>query len=142
MTNEENKETYTKKLRELYNKTIESDFKYEGKLSNIDYFSAICKATANDQMIKFQGSNLSMFNYRFDNIDAILMIFSIPISDENSDNNNNKKKHITERIMNIITELEKFFITLDYVDCKQVKEEKFSYLTVVKNIDKQQKEEE
>lgn len=133
------KEKQYKRLNELYNKTLDSDFKYDGKLNNIDYFSAICKATSNDQMIKFKGSNLFLFNYRYNNKDSILMIFAIPLS---SDNNDNKPKHITERIMGIIQILEEFFITLDYTECKQVKEEKFSYLTVVKHIEKQKNEEE
>lgn len=138
-----NKEFYDKKIKELFDKTIESDFRYNGKLDNIDYFSCICKATANDQMIRFQGSNLSMFNYRFNNKESVLMVFSIPLSNEHEEyNKQNKKKHVTERIMNIIKTIERFFITLDYIDCKQLKEDKFAYLTVVKIIDKQKEEEE
>lgn len=128
------KDIYIQKLDDLYNKTLDSEIKYDNKLNNIDYFSAICKATSNDLMIKFQGSNLSMFNYRYNNLDAVLMIFSVPL---NSDNSDEKSKHKTERIMDIIGVLEKYFVTLDFVDCKQVKEEKFIYLTVVKTIDKQ-----
>lgn len=130
------------KLNELFNKTLDSDLKFEGKLNNMDYFSLICKATSNNQMIKFKDSNLCMFNYRYNNQDCILMIFSIPISDNSDNNKPNKNKHITERIMDIVKLLEEFFITLDYTHNKQVKEEKFSYLTVIKKIDKQQKEEE
>lgn len=126
------------KLNELYNKTLESDLRFDGKLNNIDYFSLICKATSNDHMIKFKDSNLSMFNYRFNNYDSILMLFSIPLTD----NSGNKKKHITEKIMNIIKILEQFFIILDHTECRQIKEEKFAYLTIIKKIDKPKKEEE
>lgn len=138
-----NKNKMFEKLDELYNKTLESDLKFDGKLNNIDFFSLLCKATSNNQMIKFRNSNLCMFNYKYEKQDSILMIFSIPLSDNSDDNKKqNKSKHITERIMDIIKILEEYFITLDYTDCKQIKEERFSYLTVIKKINKKQIEEE
>ncbi len=127
------KTIYKDKIKELYNKTIESDLRFEGKLNNIDYFSILCKATSCDNMIKFQNSNLCMFNYRYNNRDSILIIFAIPIS-EDSDDKQTKGKHISERIMNIIKLIEDFFVTTDYMECKQVKEDKFAYLTIVKYI--------
>jgi hypothetical protein len=133
------KEKNLKNLNDLFDKTIDSNIRFNGNLNNIDYFSAICKATTNDLMIKFQGTNLSMFNYTFNNEDSILMIFSLP-SNDNSEKKQNKKKHITERIMGIIKILEENFITLDYTDCKNIKDEKFVHLTVIKKIDKNKKQ--
>lgn len=120
------------KLIELFNRTIESDFKFEDKLKNIDYFSTICRASANNQMTKIFNSNVCMFNYRYNNTDSVLILFAIPLNPDESDGKSTK--HISERVMDIIRLLEDTFITLNYVNSDQVKEDKFTYLIAVKEV--------
>jgi hypothetical protein len=68
-----------------------------------------------------------MFNYQYNNKDSVLMIFSIPLL-------NNENKHISEKIMDVLKLIEDCFITIDHMDLKNSKEDKFYYLTVVKNL--------
>ena len=60
------------------------------------------------------------------------MMIAIPIVIENS--KEVKSKHIVERVMKIVELLENVFITLDYMNSKEVKEEKFVYLISVKKL--------
>lgn len=126
------------RLREIFESTIESGLKYDGNIDEIDYYSLFCKSTANNQLYKIFACNLSMFKYRYENSDSILMIFSIPISlntEGKIDNGNQQEnKHISERIMEILRIVEEVFIVLDYMDLKNVKEDKFMYMVIVKKL--------
>ena len=67
------------RLNELFERTIESDdLKYDGKLTDIDYFGLFCKATSKDKLFKMLGCNLCIFNYIHDEDDSVLFIYSIP----------------------------------------------------------------
>lgn len=117
------------KLKEIFENTIESDLRFEGDLSNIDYYSLFCKAAANNKLFKLLGNNLCMFNCTYKDSDAILLIYFIPINSEESG-----AKTIAERVIEIIDVAETCFVTLDHINSEEVKEEKFIYVTIVKKL--------
>lgn len=119
------------RLRDISELTIDSDLKFEGKLENIDYYNIVCKAAAKDHLFKFKGNNLCMFNYKYEQNDSILMVFSIPINTSQEVGT----KNIAERVIEVLTELEKTFVTLDYVKSEEVKEDKFVYVIAIKEIE-------
>ena len=118
------------KLRDMFDTTIEKGIKYDGNLNEMNYYNLICKAAANDSLHNIMTNNVCMFNYDYEDKESILMIFSIPIITDKTNG------HLTERIMDIIKETEETFISLDHVNSKEVKEDKFVYLMMVKKIEK------
>lgn len=125
---------YVEKLKEIFNISIDNDLKYDGNLNDINYYSLLCKATALNKLFKMFNCNLCLFNTKYKNKDSIMMIFSIPLS-LNSEINESTK-HISERVMEIIKVVEDAFINVDYMKCKEVKEDKFIYLTIIKKIER------
>jgi len=121
-----------KKLRYIYDTTLDRGPKFDGSLNEINYYNLVCKAASQDLLFNISSNNVCMFNYVYENNDSILMLFSVPITSSNE-----KDKHISERIMDIIKQTEECFITLDYVNSKEVKDDKFIYITMVKNINKE-----
>lgn len=126
------------RLRQIFDATCENGLKYDGNIEDIDFYSLFCKSTANNQLYKLFSCNLSMFQYKYENNDAILIIFSIPIS-LNTDGkidgaNQQENKHISERIMDIVKIVEEVFIVVDYMDLKNIKEDKFMYMVIVKKL--------
>lgn len=121
-------EKVQKKLQQLFDSTLEKDLKFEGDLSDMNYYNLICKASANDSLHNIMSNNLCMFKCKYKDHDSVMMIFSVPVNPENN------TRHISERVMDVIREVEECFITLDYVNSKEVKEDKFVYITVVKKV--------
>jgi len=117
------------RLREIFENTIESGLKYDGKLENIEYYNLFCRAASNEKLYKIAGNNLCMFNYSHQEADSILMLFFIPINTTDSG-----VKNVAERVMEIIEITENCFTTLDYLNSEEVKEDKFIYITIVKKI--------
>jgi hypothetical protein len=75
-----------------------------------------------------------MFKYKYEGKNAVLFVFSMPIN-LNSDNGENK--HISERVIDVVRILEECFVTIDYLNSIENREEKFVYITAVKkNIKK------
>lgn len=118
------------KLKEIFESTIESGIKYEGTLESLDYYELFCKAAAQDQLFKLMGNNVCMFNYKKENQDAVMMIFSIPINSPEESGS----KNVADRVMEVVRETEKCFITLDEIQSKEVKEDKFVYITAIKKL--------
>lgn len=117
------------RLREVFEQTADSDQIYTGTFDNIDYYSLFCKAAANNKLYKLMGNNLCMFKFDHKSKDAIMMIFSIPI---NNDEDTTGAKNVAERVMEVVEATEKCFITLDNMKSEEVKEDKFVYVTLVK----------
>lgn len=117
------------RLKEIFEDTVDTGIKYEGSIENPEYYSLFCKAAAKDQLHKLMGNNLCMFNCTYENDDAIMIIFSIPINSQDSG-----AKNIAERVMEVIGGIEDCFVTLDHVKSEEVKEDKFIYVTGIKKI--------
>ncbi len=125
------------RLKQIFESTVESGLKYDGNIDEIDFYSLFCKSTANNQLYKLFSCNLSMFKYTYENDDSVLIIFSIPISlnlDRIENGNQQENKHISERIMEILRIVEECFIVVDYMDLKNIKEDKFVYMVIVKKL--------
>jgi len=117
------------KLREIYDNTIENGYAYEGDTLRLDYYSLFCKAASENNFFKLMGANVCMFNCKHQKEDALMGIFSIPI---NSDETGTKT--IAERVMEIVREVEEFFITIDFLKSVEVREDKFVYVTAIKKL--------
>lgn len=116
------------KIIELYNNTVKSGNVYNGDLDNINFFSLICNAKE-DQLFKIGQCNGCMFKYKYDGKPSVLFVFSMPI---NLNSDNGETKHISERIIDVVRMLEECFITIDYINSIENREEKFVYITAVK----------
>lgn len=117
------------RLKEIFESTIESDLKYDGSIENIDYYNLFCKAAAQDKLYRILGNNLCMYNCSYNNKDAVMLIFFIPINMEDSG-----VKNVAERIIDVVEKIEICFITLDYLKSQEVKEDKFIYIVAIKTI--------
>ena len=120
---------YKDRLKEIFESIIESGTRYDGSIDNINYYNLFCKAASQDQLYKFMGNNLCMFNCNYNDKDAVIMVFFIPISTEDFG-----VKNIAERIIKIVGVIEESFITIDYLKSQEIKEDKFIYVVGIKNI--------
>src|SRR4030043_43334 len=98
------------RLKEIFELTVESGIPYEGSLDQIDFYNLFCKAAAKEKLYKLLGNNLCMFNYNYNNRDAVMLVFYIPINSEDTG-----AKNVAERVMDIVENIEECFITLDYL---------------------------
>jgi len=119
------------RLKEIFELTIESDLNFDGNIKNIDYYGVLCKAASHDKLFKFANNNLCMLNCKLDDSDAVIMIFSVAINSPEEIG----AKNIAERVMEVVSETEKCFTTLDFVKSEEVKEDKFIYIVGVKKIE-------
>lgn len=127
---------FEEKLKEVFEFTVEDDIRYDGPLEIIDYYALFCKSAARDQLHRVKNNNLCMYNFYYENSDAVLMIFAIPINTEEESGG----KYVAERIMDVIKRAEDCFVVLDYVNANEVEEDKFVYVTIVKKIEKEDDE--
>jgi len=116
------------RLRMYYDEAIKEENIMRENLEDINYYNLLCKSISLNKFYKFFNANLSMFRYLYEGNDSVLMVFSIPIQ---SNKDEKDKKHITERIMELVEILEKAFVTIDYMTLQEVKEDKFYYLNVI-----------
>jgi hypothetical protein len=117
------------RLKEIFESTVESDIKYDGSVDKIDYYNLFCKAASQENLYRIMGNNVCMFNCKYNDHDAVLIIFFIPINVEDTG-----AKNVAERVMEIVEEIETCFVTLDFLKSQEVKEDKFIYITAVKRI--------
>lgn len=115
------------RLKQIFESTIDSGLKYNGNVEDLDFYSLLCQSTANNKIYKILNCSLIMFNYEYKKEESVLMIFSIPITI-------NENKHVSERIMDLLKLIENCFITVDFMDLKNSKEDNFYYLSVVKSL--------
>ena len=117
------------RLREIFESTIDSDLQYDDKIENMDYYSLFCKAASSDKLYKLYGNDVCAFNYDNNGNDSVMFLFFLPINSEDTGT-----KNIAERVMDVIKKVEQCFITLDYASSIEVKEDKFIYIVIVKNV--------
>jgi hypothetical protein len=117
------------RFKEIFENTVEAGLKYEGSHLSPEYYNLFCKAAANQQLFKALGNNVCMFNYTFEGVDSVMMLFSIPVN-----SNETGAKNIAERVMEVIAGVEECFITTDFVKSEEIKEDKFVYVTVIKKV--------
>lgn len=123
------------KLREIFEQTVELDVRYDGPLKDMDYFGLMCKAASKESMHKLMGSNVCMFNCKLEEQDAVLILFCIPLNSSGEG-----VKHIAERVMETFRNVEECFTTIDFSHSKEVKEDKYMYISVIKKVEKEEEE--
>jgi len=117
------------RIKEAFEDTVETNnLRYDGTMLDIDYFGLFCKATSKDRLFKFLGANVCMFNCLHEDDESVLVIFSIPINSDSS------TKNIADRVMEITETMERCFTTLDFIQAKEKKNDKFVYVTVIKKL--------
>jgi len=125
------------RLKEVFDLTVEEGIKYSGPFPNLDYYGLFCKATANDRLYRIMSCNTCMFLCEYEGFPTVMMIFAIPINTEEESGG----KYVAERVMDVVKRTEDCFITLDHVDSREIKEEKFVYVTVLKKIEEKEEQE-
>ena len=55
-----NKMEPTERIKEIFETTCDSDFKYSGNIAEIDCYSLLCKATAMNKLYRLLGCNVLM----------------------------------------------------------------------------------
>jgi hypothetical protein len=123
-------EKQLERLKEIIDNTIEMGLKIDSNLENLEYYNMFCKAAAKNHLFKLFGNNLCMFTTMYENKEALLVLFSIPINSDESG-----AKGVAERVMEVIFALETCLVTLDYVKSEEVKEDKFVYVSIIKIIE-------
>ena len=125
------------RLREIFDGVVSNEENvFDGNFEEIDFYSMMCKASTMDNLYKMLTANVCMFNYKYNGKDSVLIVFSIPVS-VTADVST---KHISERVMDIVDCIEKCLTTTDYLDMKEIKEDKFVYITAIKVLDNLEKE--
>jgi hypothetical protein len=124
------------KIVQLFENTVKNGEVYDGDLENVNYFTLMCKAK-DEYMFKIGQCNGCMFKYKYDGKNSVLFIFSMPVN-LNTDNGQDNK-HISERVIDIVRMLEDCFVTIDYLNSIESKEDKFVYITAVKKIVKSER---
>lgn len=124
--------TQRDRLKEIFESTVESGIKYDGSHERIEYYNLFCKAAAQEKLYKLMGNNLCMFNCIFENKDAVMMIFYIPIN-----SNDSGAKNVAERVIEIVEVCEDCFVTLDFLQSEEIKEDKFIYVTAIKKVNQE-----
>lgn len=121
------------KLKKIFNETIKDGPDYKGTLKNIKFF-AMQFLHKKGTIYDYNNFNISMYRYKYLNHDAILMLFSIPLKPD-IENKNVDRRHLNDRIMDVMRYCENTFITLEYRHLEKVEEEKMMYFTCIKIID-------
>jgi len=114
-------------LKMYFKRMIKNGYEYEGNLKKIDYLPTMLLAIDKDQVLKYNNNNVYLFRYKYDNTDSILMIFAIPVESDID-------QSLSERIFDVLKDIECTFVTLDYRNLKE--EKSFTFLTVIKKIEK------
>lgn len=117
------------RLKEIFETTLESGIKYDGSVKKIDYYGLFCQAASKDKLYKLMGNNLCMFNCEYKKKDSVMMVFFIPINSQDTG-----AKNVAERVIEIVENVEKCFVTLDYFKSEEVREDKFVYVTAIKGV--------
>lgn len=119
------------RLMEIFQKTC-NDYKglrYDKDLDNINHYNAIMAAGMERHIYKMMGCNMCMLNCTYTEKEAVLMIFSVPISEETG------SKAIADRVMEIVENIEDCFVTVDYLCSTENKDDNFVYVTAIKSYD-------
>lgn len=115
-------------LKQYYKEALLNGEYLNYKLNMIDYYNVLFKAIKLNKLYNILDSELCLFKYKKDDEDSVFMIFSIPTQSNSCEK---VQKHLSEKVMNIIKILEDTFITIKYMNLKEIKEDKRTYLNVI-----------
>lgn len=95
--------------------------------NQIDFFKLFMKAGEVNQLHRIFGCNTAMFKYCDD---MLLVVFSIPTKDSKDE----VKQNVSERIMDIVRDIELTLVNTESLEVFEVKEDKCSYVVILKKI--------
>ena len=118
------------RIIDIFKKTLDEqkEIAFSGDVKKINHFNMLTKAGGKDALYKIMKCNMCMLKCLFEQIPAVLIIFSIPINEKTG------SKLIADRVMEIVEIMEECFITIDYMNSKEQRDEKFIYVTMIKKI--------
>lgn len=119
------------KLLEIFENTVskKDNLVYDGKVEEINHFNLLMKAGGEDALYKILGYNMCMLNCKYEGKKAVVVLFSIPVNPKTGN------KLIADSVMEIIENVEDCFTTVDYLNSKEIRDEKFVYVTIVKKLE-------
>jgi len=119
------------KMLDMYETTIRDhqDLIYDGEIDKLNHHNALMKAGGKKHLHKLMGCNVGMLNCIIEGLNAVVIVFSIPINAETG------SKHVADRVMEIIENIEDCFTTVDYLNSIENKDDKFVYVTAVKKYE-------
>jgi hypothetical protein len=117
------------KLKKIFTNTVESKSEFKGSLEDINYISVLSRAGVEGRLTSLLGNNVCGFLCSYQDSSAVLIVFAIPISAKDDG-----AKHVAERVMQIVDLCEECFVTLDYLSSKEIEEDRFVYVVVVKKF--------
>lgn len=122
------------KLKKIFNKTLINGELHEGKLRDLQCSDLMIDSANRNKNYRYGVNNLCMFKYKYHDIDSILMIFAIPIKSKEDD------RRFNIRFFELLIDIEKSFVALDYRQLLEFKEDEYMYFVCVKMIDEEEEE--
>jgi len=113
----------SEKYKKILSKTLLSGVTYDGDIEKIDYFQLLC--AAGDNIHNIDINQVCMFKCQYKNKECILGLVAIPIYRQK------QPKYMSDRIIDVIKDIEESFDKIEYMHNQEVEIEKFSYLTFV-----------
>jgi len=123
------KQHIKKRIRDLYEKTLESEYEISNNLEfeNLDYYNLYSLAVKSNCAITLNEKDNLFFLLHKNNLSyGVLVIYMI--------NNLDTNKRLSEKIITVLGELENLFITLDTTIVKT--EDSATYFIVYKDLTK------
>jgi len=118
------------KLLSMFKKASESNDLLETPLDKINCYKLLC-----DEKVKFiENIHVVMFKYIYEGQDSVLMFFALPINLNKESKNIDSVKHISERIIDLIEDIEHELVTIDFMDLREEKKDKMVYIIAIKKI--------
>lgn len=122
------------KLKKIFNETLEDGELYEGKLKNVQCSDLMISSANNNKNYRYGINNFCMFKYNYHGEDSVMMIFAIPIKSKEDERNFNI------RFFELLIDIEKSFVTLDYRQLLEFKEDEYMYFVCVRTIEDEEEE--
>ena len=126
------------RLREFFLSAVSEASVLDSMLENLDYYNIKYRAIRENRYFKMLNCDLCLYKYKYKDEDCIILIYSIP-SPSNPEAKEDSR-HLSQKVMELLKIIEDCFITVDYIDLKDVIEDKFNYLVVIKRINPENEE--
>lgn len=121
------------RLRDYFNLTLKETEHLDTELEKADY-GLLCRKYKDRKILSIFGCFFSLFRYIYQGEESVMMLFAIPFQSNQEYNDDDDKRHNSVKVLDIIKLVEDCFITVDYMHMKDVKEDKYSYLVIIKKL--------
>lgn len=121
------------RLRDYFNLTLKETEHLDTELDKADY-GLLCKRYKDKKILSMFGCFFALFRYLYQDEESVLILFAIPFQSNQEFKDDEDKRHNSVKVLDIIKLVEDCFTTVDYMQMKDVKEDKYSYLVIIKKI--------